>query len=89
MDVNAPEFEAHEAAFLAIAEEAIEWESEDKPALDSCPLYLCLYGENGLDAREEIALLERLKTEAPDTPLYRLDVEADYYQDVILFQLAD
>jgi hypothetical protein len=86
MDVNAPEFSDYEVAFMAVADDATHWEAEEKPVLDSCRMYLCLYGENGLSVSDELALLEQLK-HAPASERFRLDVEADYYQDVILFLL--
>jgi hypothetical protein len=91
MDVQDPRFETYERRFMALAEEALVWEGA-KPALDQS-LYLCLYGDNGLSPDDEFELLERLNTahlstEASTHRLWRLDIEADYYQDVILFLAA-
>ena len=86
MDVNHERFGEYETAFNALAEEATAWEG-DKPALDSMSIYLCLYGDNGLSVEDEFALLEQLnvkQSEHIDT-LWRIDIEADYYQDIILF----
>jgi hypothetical protein len=44
--------------------------------------YLCLLGENGLPPEEEFALLALI---AQQTPLYRVDVDTDYWQDIILY----
>jgi hypothetical protein len=84
MDVNSPQFDQYETAFKAVAEQAIEWDVPARPVLDSCPMYLCLYGENGLTPEEEFLFLERFKAMEPES-FYRLEVEADYYQDTILF----
>jgi hypothetical protein len=87
MDVNHERFNDYESQFMALAEEADNWESDEKPALDSMAMYLCLYGENGFSVEEEFEMLEALKHHAqnPESPLLRIDIEADYYQDVILF----
>ena len=86
MDVNHERFSEYESAFNALAQQATHWQG-DKPALDSMALYLCLYGDNGLAVEEEFALLETLKTRTAENTdaLWRIDIEADYYQDIILF----
>ena len=86
MDVNHERFGEYETAFNALAEDATPWEG-DKPALDSMALYLCLYGDNGLAVDDEFTLLETLKTRSAEQTeaLWRIDIEADYYQDIILF----
>ena len=87
MDVNHERFTDYESQFMALAEEATFWEADEKPALDRMAMYLCLYGENGFSVEEEFEMLEALKRHAhhPDSPLLRIDIEADYYQDLILF----
>ncbi len=86
MDVNHERFGEYESAFNALAETATPWEG-DKPALDRMAVYLCLYGENGLAVDDEFTLLETLKTRTAENAdaLWRIDIEADYYQDIILF----
>lgn len=84
MDVNAPEFERYEAEFLAVSERAKEWESPVRPVLDDCPMYLCLYGENGMAPEDEFAFLTKFSAMAAES-YYKLEVSTDYYQDVILF----
>ena len=86
MDVNHKRFDEYENAFNALAETATPWEG-DKPALDSMAVYLCLYGDNGLTVDDEFALLDTLKNRRVENTdaLWRIDIEADYYQDIILF----
>jgi len=87
MDVNHERFAEYETAFNELAELADEWEENDPPQLNSAQLFICLYGENGLPVDEEFAMLEKLKAHGDNeiSPLRRLDMEADYYQDIILF----
>lgn len=83
MDVEHPLFDTYESRFNALAE-AVETMEGALPALSSVTLYLCLYGDNGLQAEEELALLEKLEQAGPDQ-LHKLEVSKDYWQDVILF----
>jgi hypothetical protein len=81
LDVNSEHWEAYAERFQAVAETAKPWLGQ-KPALGDSALYLCLFGENGLNPDEEFALLDRL---AVASPLYRLDVDTDYWQEIVLF----
>lgn len=87
MDVEHPRFDEYETQFQALAENAENWEAEQKPELNGAQLFLCLYGENGLEPEEEFAALERLNALQQESTLHKLEIEADYYQDTILFVL--
>jgi hypothetical protein len=89
MDVNHERFSEYEALFTELADVADEWEEDPPPELNSANMFICLYGENGLLVDEEFAMLETFKTHADNEsqPLRRLDMQADYYQDIILFVL--
>jgi hypothetical protein len=84
MDVTSSQFEQYEAEFNLVAERAKDWEAPSRPVLDDCPMYLCLYGENGLSPEEEFSFLHTFKMMEAET-YYKLEIEADYYQDTILF----
>lgn len=86
MDVQNPQFEAYQARFLEVAEQA---ELVDPPSsLNTQKYYLCLYGENGLATPEEFELLEILAQEAGHN-LKKIEIERDYWYDVILFIPAE
>jgi hypothetical protein len=87
MDVNAPQWDDYEAAFNALADEALPWQAEGKPDLTTVAHYLCLYGDNGLDPAAEFELLNQLKPYCEQGRLYCLEVEADYWFERILFVL--
>jgi len=82
MDVNHPRWDEYETAFNAVADTATLWVEELKPDLTAVPLYLCLYGDNGLSEDEEFDVLSRLSTH---TDVYCLEVEADYWYERIMF----
>jgi hypothetical protein len=86
MDVNSPEWPRYEERFTALAVSATPWPHKQKPNLADATCYLCLYGENGLPAQEEFAMLERMENTLNNTidTLYRLDVDRDYWQEIIL-----
>jgi hypothetical protein len=86
MDIEALQWPEYETAFRALADQALLWEASNKPALDQASAYLCLYGDNGLDPAEELALLEQLTHSTDAGTLYRLEVDVDYWQDTILFR---
>ena len=84
MDINTPQFEAFEERFQALAEDVEEHEGPNSD-LGSTQLFLCLYGENGIDdPEEELALLKKLE-EAPREQLRKIEVDKDYWQDIVLF----
>jgi hypothetical protein len=87
MDVNAPRWDEYEAAFTAVANEATPWTEPTKPDLVALPLYLCLYGNNGMSVEEEFATLATLQTALDAGNLYCLEIEADYWYERILFTL--
>ena len=87
MDVTAPEWDAYEERFNAVAELATPWPEPTKPDLASLPIYLCLYGDNGLTPTEEWATLTELEAMAKSGHLYCLTVDADYWFERILFTL--
>jgi hypothetical protein len=83
MDIESPRFEEYDARFRAIAD-GVEKVKVPKPSLNSCQLFLFLYGENGLSEADEFEALERF--ESTDKALLRkMEVETDYWQDIILF----
>jgi hypothetical protein len=83
MDVNHALFDAYEQRFNALAEK-VDTSDEPRPALDSVRLYLCLYGENGFSPEEELRLLAELEAQ-PVEALRKVEVSADYWQEVILY----
>ncbi|MBY0404728.1 MAG: hypothetical protein K2X66_12570 [Cyanobacteria bacterium] len=83
MDINDPRFEQFEERFRALAEQA-ELVETAKPSLNASRYYLCLYGENGLPPEEEFEFLDKMAAEAGKT-LKRLEVDTDYWQDLVLF----
>jgi hypothetical protein len=89
MDFNLDCFATYEADFQAFAEEVEAWEEPAKPVLTAMPLFLCLYGENGLTPEQEFETLETIKTIFQQTPekVKKLDIEATnhYWQETILF----
>ncbi len=87
MDVNDPRWDEYEAAFTAVANQATLWAEATKPDLAALPLYLCLYGDNGMSVDEEFATLSTLQTALTNQSLYCLEVEADYWYERILFTL--
>lgn len=87
MDVNDSRWDEYEVAFTAVANQATPWAEATKPDLASLPLYLCLYGDNGMSADEEFATLAVLQSALDTHTLYCLEVEADYWYERILFTL--
>jgi hypothetical protein len=83
MDVNHERFDEYEKRFLEVAEEA-ELHEGQRPPLGEMTHYLCLYGENGLEPEEEFSLLETLAKQ-PEGKLKKVEVDADYWQEVVLF----
>lgn len=83
MDVNHPQWEDYEARFRQLAAFATQVKTP-KPTLDQCRYFLCLYGENGLPPEEEFELLNQMQAAGPEN-LRRLEVDADYWQDTVLF----
>jgi hypothetical protein len=81
VDVNSEHWPRYEAEFRAVADKTTPWVGQ-RPALGDGRYYLCLLGENGLPPEEEFALLALI---AQQTPLYRVDVDTDYWQDIILY----
>jgi hypothetical protein len=89
MDFNLKCFATYEADFQTFAETVTPWESTQKPVLSTMPLFLCLYGENGLSPEEEFQALETIKAifqQAPEK-VRKLEIEAPnhYWQETILF----
>ncbi|MCX5920874.1 MAG: hypothetical protein NTW61_06100 [Candidatus Melainabacteria bacterium] len=91
MDFNLACFSDYEASFLALAEAVEPWEGSAKPVLSAMPLFLCLYGENGLTPEAEFEALEVLQSVYEQTPerVMKLEIEASnhYWQETILFLL--
>lgn len=86
MDIEAPEFEAYETRFQALAE-TLEEHDGPNSVLSSAPLFLCLYGENGFDEpKDELALLEQLENTPPEQ-LRKIEIERDYWQDIVIFKM--
>lgn len=83
MDIEHPRFEEYDARFRALAERAKRVQVA-KPSLNSSRCFLCLYGENGLSPEGEFELLAQMEA-AEDSELNRLEVETDYWQDIIIF----
>lgn len=83
MDVNDPRWDAYEARFRELAEDALLVQG-DKPALDRTQAFLCLYGENGLSPEDEFAVLDQLAA-APPEQRRRIEVTTEYWQDTVLF----
>lgn len=83
MNVESPQFEAYDARFRTLAEK-VELVSVAKPSLNSCQLFLFLYGENGLSEEAEFEALAKLESVNPED-LRRLEVDTDYWQDIVIF----
>jgi hypothetical protein len=85
MDVNHALFDTYEQRFTALAEKvAASDDDAPRPTLDSVKLYLCLYGENGFEPEEELSLLAQLENQPVET-LHKIEVSADYWQEIILY----
>jgi hypothetical protein len=89
MDFNLECFPTYEAAFHVLAEAVTPWEELVKPVLATMPLFLCLYGDNGLPPEAEFETLEALKLQQEQTPekVFKLVIEAPnhYWEEIILF----
>jgi hypothetical protein len=89
MDFNLDCFTTYEATFQALADVVDPWEAPTKPVLSAMPLFLCLYGENGLTPEEEFETLARIQATFEQTPekVKKLEIEAShqYWQETILF----
>ncbi|MGE0200886.1 MAG: hypothetical protein AB7P76_07965 [Candidatus Melainabacteria bacterium] len=83
MDVSNPQFETYRSRFEALAD-LVPVEPGRRPEVSSARHFLCLYGDNGLSAAEEFALLDILDTYF-HKGLKRMDVETSYWQDIILY----
>lgn len=85
MDVNDPQFEAFEIRFRELAERAEQVKSA-QPSLNATQYYLFLYGENGLTPEEEFQFLDKMEAALQaGSPLKRMEIEIDYFQDTVLF----
>jgi len=83
MDVTHPQFEDYRTRFEALAD-LVPVEPGRRPEVSSARHFLCLYGDNGMSAAEEFALLDILDTYF-HRGLKRMDVETAYWQDTILY----
>jgi hypothetical protein len=83
MDTDHPRWTEYQQKFeeLALLADPIE---PPAPPLDTCTLYLCLYGENGLPAEEEFKCLQQFD-DAVGENLKKVTVETPYWEDTVLF----
>lgn len=83
MDTNHPRWDEYQARFdeLATMADAVQ---PPAPPLDTCTLYLCLYGENGLTPDEEFACFDRFDQAIGDN-LKKVTIETAYWEDTVLF----
>jgi len=88
MDVEHPLWDQYFERFLALSENALRHSEKEKPVLNACKAYLCLFGDNGFESAEaELQALGEMEqlSQTPGTDLRRLEMEYDYWQDTILF----
>lgn len=83
MDIESPYWETWEAEFIALAEEAEPVPVVRRDSIKGARHYLCLYGDNGLSAEEELEELAIMRREKDH--LKKVEVETSYWQDVVLF----
>lgn len=83
MDIENPRFEEYEQRFRTLAVEA-QLVKTAEPSLNASRYFLFLYGENGLQPEEEFHLLDLMQAEAGKS-LKKLEVDTDYWQDIVLF----
>jgi hypothetical protein len=88
MDVEHPLWDQYYERFLALSENALLYRAKEKPVLNACTAYLCLFGDNGYATPEaELEALGELEqmSQVPGTDLRRLEMAYDYWQETILF----
>lgn len=81
MDIESSQWEAWETQFRALAEEAETVKATHQ--IKGAKHYLCLYGDNGLPPEEEFEELEKMRRLKDQ--LKKVEVDADYWQETVLF----
>ena len=87
MDINHPQFDDYREQFEELAD-CVVADKGPQNDIASTSLFLCLYGDNGMDVDAEFSMLKELETYM-GKGLKRADVETAYWQEVVLYVPAD
>jgi hypothetical protein len=82
MHIEESHWEEYEHRFRALAED-VPVKKGPHPEMASSQLLLCLYGDNGLEPEQELAMLSQL--EAVKSQLFCVEMSTAYWEDLVLY----